>query len=55
MRELPFDASSLDIIVSSVAIHNIYDVEGRDRAIDEIIRVLVPSGQVLIDDIRHLP
>lgn len=55
MRELPFDASSMDIIVSSVAIHNIYDVEGRARAIDEIIRVMIPTGQVLIDDIRHLP
>lgn len=55
MRELPFDDGSIDIVVSSVAIHNIYEVEGRDRAIDEIIRVLAPAGQVLIDDIRHLP
>ena len=55
MRELPFEPGSMDIVVSSVAIHNIYQVEGRDRAIDEIVRVLAPSGQVLIDDIRHLP
>jgi arsenite methyltransferase len=55
MRELPFDAGSMDIVVSSVAIHNIYQVEGRDRAVDEIVRVLAPCGQVLIDDIRHVP
>ena len=55
MRKLPFEAGSMDIVVSSVAIHNIYQVEGRDRAIDEIARVLATSGQVLIDDIRHLP
>ena len=55
MRKLPFDDDSIDIVVSSVAIHNIYEVEGREAAIDEIVRVLVPTGQVLIDDIRHLP
>jgi SAM-dependent methyltransferase len=55
MRKLPFDDDSIDTVVSSVAIHNIYQEEGRDLAIDEIIRVLKPTGQVLIDDIRHLP
>lgn len=55
MRELPFDADSMDSVVSSVAIHNIYQADGRDSAIDQIVRVLRPSGQVLIDDIRYLP
>jgi SAM-dependent methyltransferase len=55
MRELPFADATVDIVVSSTAIHNIYQAEGRDRAIDEIVRVLRPAGQVLIDDIRHLP
>lgn len=55
MRELPFEDGSMDIVVSSLAVHNIYQAEDRDRAIDEIARVLAPSGQVLIDDIRHLP
>jgi arsenite methyltransferase len=55
MRELPFADGSVDTVVSSVAIHNIYQAEGRDRAIEEIARVLRPGGQVLIDDIRHLP
>ncbi|MGH8126110.1 MAG: class I SAM-dependent methyltransferase [Rhodanobacteraceae bacterium] len=55
MRELPFDDASIDTVVSSTAIHNIYKVEGRTRALDEIVRVLKPGGRVLIDDIRHLP
>ena len=55
MRKLPFDDESIDVVLSSVAIHNIYQPEGRNAAIDEIVRVLVPSGQVLIDDIRYLP
>jgi arsenite methyltransferase len=55
MRELPFADATMDTVVSSQAIHNIYQAEGRDRAIDEIARVLKPGGQLLIDDIRHLP
>jgi arsenite methyltransferase len=55
MRQLPFADQTIDIVVSSTAIHNIYQREGRDQAIDEIVRVLRPGGQVLIDDIRHLP
>jgi ubiquinone/menaquinone biosynthesis C-methylase UbiE len=54
MRELPFANASIDTVISSTAIHNIYDVEGRRRAIDEIARVLRPAGQVMIDDIRHV-
>ena len=55
MRELPFADATMDTVVSSTAIHNIYQAEGRARAIDEIARVLKPGGQLLIDDIRHLP
>jgi arsenite methyltransferase len=53
MRELPFEANSIDVVVSATAIHNIYEVAGRDKAIDEIARVLKPGGRVLIYDIRH--
>lgn len=54
MREMPFADQVFDIVVSSVAIHNIYDADGRDKALAEIVRVLKPGGHVLIDDIRHL-
>jgi arsenite methyltransferase len=55
MRELPFADATMDTVVSSAAIHNIYQAEGRDRALDEIARVLKPGGRLLIDDIRHVP
>jgi arsenite methyltransferase len=52
-RQLPFPDASFDTVVSSVALHNIYDEPGRRQAIVEIARVLKPGGQVLIVDIRH--
>jgi SAM-dependent methyltransferase len=53
MRKLPFPDASFDKVVSSVAIHNLYESADRAQAIAEIARVLRPGGEVLIDDIRH--
>jgi len=52
MRALPFEDASFDLVVSSLAIHNIPDAAGRARAIDEAARVLKPGGRLLIADIR---
>ncbi|MEV0351685.1 class I SAM-dependent methyltransferase [Nonomuraea sp. NPDC050680] len=55
MRELPFEDGQFDVIVSSLAIHNIPTAEGRDQAVKEAHRVLRPGGLMLIADFRHTP
>ena len=52
MTALPFGANEFDVIVSSMAIHNIKDARGRVRAIDEAMRVLRPAGRLVITDFR---
>jgi arsenite methyltransferase len=51
MRSMPFPDASFDLIVSSLAIHNIPGSAGRSRAIDEIARVLAPGARVAIADL----
>jgi arsenite methyltransferase len=49
-RDLPFDPGTFDVVVSSLAIHNIAGDDGRDRAVREAVRVLRPGGQLRIVD-----
>jgi len=51
MTALPLAENSFDVVVSSVAIHNIKGRAGRDRAIEEAVRVLRPGGRLMIADI----
>jgi len=53
MRKMPFPAGSFDVVLSSQAIHNIYDPAGRAQAVGEIARVLAPGGRAVIRDIRY--
>ncbi len=52
MTALPFPDDSFDVVVSSFAIHNISGRAGREKAIDEAVRVLRPGGRVMIADVR---
>lgn len=52
MRKLPFEDNTIDVVVSSLAIHNIPTKEGRAQAIREIARVLKPNGQVALLDFQ---
>jgi arsenite methyltransferase len=53
VRQMPFEANSFDVVLSSWALHNIYRAEGREQALREIVRVLKPGGWLMLVDIRH--
>jgi ubiquinone/menaquinone biosynthesis C-methylase UbiE len=52
MTALPFEDNSFDLVLSSLAIHNISGRAGREKAINEAVRVLRPGGRLMIVDIR---
>src|SRR3954469_26068247 len=52
-RKLPFDDASFDVVLSSMALHNIYNAGERQTAVREIARVLKSGGRLLILDVRH--
>lgn len=50
-RSLPFPDASFDVVVSSLALHNIASAGERRKALDEIARVLKPGGRIGMIDI----
>lgn len=54
LRSLPYPDGMFDVVVSSLAIHNIEDECGRDKALFEMLRVLKPGGQFFLLDIQYV-
>lgn len=52
MTALPLEDDSFDLVLSSLAIHNISGRAGREKAISEAVRVLRPGGRLMIVDVR---
>ena len=50
---LPYHDGQFDLVVSSLAIHNLKAREDRRKAITEAVRVLEPGGKIIIADISH--
>lgn len=51
MAELPFPPASFDLVLASLALHNLHPASRRQQAVREAIRVLRPGGRMLILDI----
>jgi SAM-dependent methyltransferase len=52
MRDLPFPAATIDVVVASLSIHNVPTKEGRAQAVREIARVVKPGGRVALLDFQ---
>lgn len=51
-QEMPFGDGSFDVVVSNLCLHNIYDRGTRQRAVEQIARVLRPGGVAIISDYK---
>lgn len=51
-RQMTFPDASMDVVLSNLCLHNIYEKPGRTKACQEIVRVLRPGGVAVISDYK---
>lgn len=54
MRNLPFEDGYFDLIVSSLAVHNIKGEQDREKALFEMARVTKSGGRIALLDLAHI-
>jgi arsenite methyltransferase len=51
-RQMSFADASMDVVLSNLCLHNIYQKPGRAKACQEIARVLKPGGVAVVSDYK---
>jgi arsenite methyltransferase len=51
-QDMTFPDASFDVVLSNLCLHNIYDRELRQRAVQQIARVLKPGGIAILSDYK---
>jgi SAM-dependent methyltransferase len=54
MRNLPLPDGGFDVVLSSLAIHNLPADADRTKVLDEVVRVLRPGGRLVLADLRYV-
>lgn len=54
MRDMPFEDNYFDVVISSLAIHNIENKDERKKALNEIARVTKVNGKIAILDLNNI-
>ena len=54
MRTLPFQDGYFDLIVSSLAVHNLPSKQDREKALFEMARVMQSGGRIALLDLAHI-
>lgn len=51
---MSFSDNMFDVVTASLVVHNINDVAGRRRALEEMLRVCKPGGMIIIQDFQYI-
>jgi len=52
MTALPFEDNTFDVVLSNIAIHNVRSPAGRNKVMEEAVRVLRPGSRLMIGDLE---